>query len=99
MTRFITPPDLEFDKSITKILIRNCTWSDEQINELLQQLSESAPVDIYLYHDSYNDIQWFEGIRAMTMASNVYDCNHFKDQPTVDWLKKIVDQFDSPQTV
>ena len=95
MTRFITPPDLEFDKSITKILIRNCDWTAEQINDLLQQLSDTAIVDIYLYHDSYNDIQWFEGIRAMTSADNVYDCNHYRGQEPIDWLKAIVEKFEA----
>ena len=95
MTRFITPPDLEFDKSITKILIRNCDWTAEQINDLLQQLSDTATVDIYLYHDNYNDIQWFEGIRAMTSVNNVYDCNHFRDQAPKDWLKEIVEKFEA----
>jgi len=95
MTRFITPPDLEFDKSITKILIRNCDWTAEQINDLLQQLSDAATVDIYLYHDSYNDIQWFEGIRAMTSADNVYDCNHYRGQEPKDWLKEIVEKFET----
>ena len=95
MTRFITPPDLEFDKSITKILIRNCDWTAEQINDLLQQLSDTAIVDIYLYHDSYNDIQWFEGIRHMTGVNNVYDCNHYKGQEPKDWLKEIVEKFEA----
>ena len=95
MTRFITPPDLEFDKSITKILIRNCDWTAEQINDLLQQLSDAAIVDIYLYHDNYNDIQWFEGIRAMTSADNVYDCNHYRGQEPIDWLKEIVEKFEA----
>jgi len=95
MTRFITPPDLEFDKSITKILIRNCDWTAEQINDLLQQLSDTAVVDIYLYHDSYNDIQWFEGIRAMTSADNVYDCNHYRGREPIDWLKEIVEKFEA----
>ena len=94
MTRFITPPDLEFDKSITKILIRNCDWTAEQINDLLQQLSDTAIVDIYLYHDSYNDIQWFEGIRHMTSAGNVYDCNHYRGQEPKNWLKEIVEKFE-----
>lgn len=95
MTRFITPPDLEFDKSITKILIRNCDWTAEQINDLLQQLSDTATVDIYLYHDNYNDIQWFEGIRAMTSVNNVYDCNHYIGREPSDWLKEIVQKFEA----
>lgn len=95
MTRFITPPDLEFDKSITKILIRNCDWTAEQINDLLQQLSDTATVDIYLYHDSYNDIQWFEGIRGLTSADNVYDCNHYRGQEPKNWLKEIVEKFET----
>ena len=95
MTRFITPPDLEFDKSITKILIRNCDWTAGQINDLLQQLSDTAIVDIYLYHDSYNDIQWFEGLRGLTSADNVYDCNHYRDQEPKNWLKEIVEKFET----
>ena len=51
MPRFITPPDLEFDKDIIKILIRNCTWTNEQISDILLVLGDKN-YDIYLYNDS-----------------------------------------------
>jgi len=88
MPRFITPPDMEFDKSIPKILIRNCDWTGEQIQHLLENLSDKN-YDIYLYHDAINDIQWFEGIRGMTPVNQVYDCNHYGGQEPLEWLKII----------
>lgn len=88
MPRFITPPDMEFDKSIPKILIRNCDWTGEQIQYLLENLSDKN-YDIYLYHDAINDIQWFEGIRGMTPVNQVYDCNHYRSQEPLEWLKII----------
>jgi hypothetical protein len=88
MPRFITPPDMEFNKSIPKILIRNCDWTGEQIQYLLENLSDKN-YDIYLYHDAINDIQWFEGIRGMTPANQVYDCNHYGSQEPLEWLKII----------
>lgn len=88
MPRFITPPDMEFDKSIPKILIRNCDWTEDQILYLLENLSNKN-YDVYLYCDEFNDIQWFEGIRALTAANRVYDCNHYKGQDPLEWLKVI----------
>ena len=89
MPRFITPPDLEFDKDIIKILIRNCTWTNEQISDILLVLGDKN-YDIYLYNDSMGDIQWFEGIRAMAKA--VLDCNHYQGQDPKVWLKQIDDK-------
>lgn len=88
MPRFITPPDMEFDKSIPKILIRNCDWTGEQIQYLLGNLSDKN-YDIYLYHDDMGDIQWFEGIRGMTPVHHVHDCNHYRGQDPLEWLKII----------
>lgn len=79
---------MEFDKSIPKILIRNCDWTGEQIQYLLENLSDKN-YDIYLYHDAINDIQWFEGIRGMTPVNQVYDCNHYGGQEPLEWLKII----------
>ena len=79
---------MEFDKSIPKILIRNCDWTGEQIQYLLENLSDKN-YDIYLYHDAINDIQWFEGIRGMTPVNQVYDCNHYGGREPLEWLKII----------
>lgn len=91
MPRFITPPDMEFDKSIPKVLVRNCDWTAEQIQYFLENLSDKN-YDVYLYHDNINDIQWFEGIRSMTPTNRVYDCNHYPGQDPLEWLKVIDDE-------
>jgi hypothetical protein len=85
MPRIFTPPDMEFDRTITKILIRNCDWTDEQLQEYVNQLSD-ANYDIYLYNDSMNDIQWVEGIRAM--ATKVYDARDISGD-VLTWLKEL----------
>lgn len=91
MARYIiTPPDIEFDRSIPKVFIRNCNWTAEQVNEILSGLDESKVYDIYIYNDLMNDIQWAEGIR--TQAVKVLDCNHYTEDPKV-WVKRIDDEF------
>lgn len=90
MPRFITPPDMDLDPSIPKVLVRNCTWTEEETKDILAQLSDK-PYDIYLYNDSMNDAQWFEGIRSI--AKTVLDCRHVKDGDFVSWLRKLDDEF------
>jgi len=90
MTRFFTPPDLDFDRTISKVFIRNCPWTDEQLNNLINELSDKR-YDIYIYRDEMKDIQWAEGIR--THASKIYDWRHYKDMQPEDFLRKIDDDF------
>jgi hypothetical protein len=92
MPRFITPPDVEFDKSIPKVLISNCDWTGEQIQYLLDNLGDKI-YDIYLYHNNMDDIQWFEGIRAMTNPKHVYDFKHYSQRDMLDWFKEIDNEF------
>ena len=88
MPRIITPPDLETDRTIPKILIRNAPWTDDEIRDILLQLSD-APYDIYLYNNEMNDIQWFEGVR--NMSRHCLDWRHHKDEDPVEWLKTLDD--------
>ena len=90
MPRFITPPDMDLDASIPKVLVRNCMWDEEQTKDILLQLSDK-PYDIYLYNDTMNDPQWFEGMRGI--VSKVLDCRHVKDGDYVNWLRKLDDEF------
>jgi len=92
MPRFITPPDVEFDKSIPKVLISNCDWTGEQIQFLLGSLGDKN-YDIYLYHDNMNDIQWFEGIRSMTKSNHVYDFRNHTQRDTLEWLREVDNEF------
>ena len=89
---FITPPDVEYDKSIPRVLIKNCDWTGEQIQYLLENLGDKN-YDVYLYHDNINDVQWFEGVRAMTPLNRVYDCNHYQGMEPIEWMRKIDDEF------
>lgn len=86
MPRFITPPDVEFNRSISKVLIRNCPWTNEQLQEFVQHLSDKS-YDIYIYHDSMNDVQWAEGIRGM--CKKVYDYRHYSNLDPITWLRTI----------
>ena len=89
MARIFTPPDMEFDRTIPKVFIRNCDWSEEKILEILNVLGDKE-YDIYLYNDSMNDIQWAEGIR--TQSKKVLDCRHYSEDPLI-WVKRIDDEF------
>lgn len=90
MVKIYTPPDMNFDRSVPKVLIRNCDWSHDKIVQVLEALSDKE-YDIYLYHDNMNDIQWAEGIRAQAVKQ--LDCNHHKEEDPVVWVKKFDDEF------
>lgn len=90
MARIFTPPDMEFDRTIPKVFVRNCDWSEEEIQRILDGLSDKL-YDIYLYNDSMNDVQWAEGIR--TNCSKEFNCNHYKGQDPLEWLGKFDDEF------
>lgn len=92
MPRIFTPPDLEFDRSIPKVLIRNCDWTEEQIQYIVDNLGDKN-YDIYLYSDKMDDIQWVEGIRSMTASKHVYDFRHHLHKDTLAWLKEIDNEF------
>lgn len=92
MPRFFTPPDIEYDMTIPKILIRNCDWTEQQILNIMENLSEKT-YDVYLYNNVANDVQWFEGIRGRLPPNRVYDCNHYKGIDPFEWMKKIDDEF------
>ena len=86
MPRIITPPDLEFDRTIKRFLIRNCPWDDALLETLAQNLSDKL-YDIYIYRDEMNDIQWFEGIR--TSAYKIYDYRDYKHRDPLEWLNSL----------
>jgi len=86
MTRIITPPDLEQDRSIPKVLIRNCDLSTEKLQEILNQLGTKS-LDIYVYHDGMNDIQWCEGLRAMSLRT--YDFKESNGKDVIEWFQQI----------
>jgi hypothetical protein len=88
MPRIFTPPDYEFDRSIKKILIRNCEWTEEQISSYITELSDKI-YDIYIYNDKMNDVQWYEGIR--TSSIKVIDYKNFKNLDPVEWLRTLDD--------
>jgi hypothetical protein len=90
MTRIFTPPDLDFDRSIPKVFIRNCPWTDEQLSNLVDLLGDKR-YDIYIYHDNMNDVQWAEGIR--THAVKTYNWKDYKDIQPEELLRKIDDDF------
>lgn len=90
MTDIYTHPDCNYDRTRDKVLIRNCDWSEEIIQKVVDALSDKE-YDIYLYHDSVNDYQYFEGIRAM--SKKVYDWRHNKHKDPIEWVKEIDDEF------
>jgi hypothetical protein len=90
MPRIFTPPDYEFNRTIPKILIRNCFWSQDQLAEYINHLSDKI-YDIYIYNDSMDDIQWLEGIR--TSSFKVIDYRQYKDIDPIEWLRTLDDIF------
>jgi len=86
MTRIRTPPDLESDRSVPKVLIRNCDLDMEQLKDVVNHLG-SKNLDIYVYHDDMNDIQWFEGIRTMSLRT--YDFREAKGKDLYEWFQQI----------
>lgn len=88
MPTFYTPPDMCFDREVPNVLIKNCDWTGEQIQHYLDNLSEKE-YNIYLYHDNIDDIQWFEGIRAMTRPDRVIDAAKLTHIDTLTWLKEL----------
>ncbi len=90
MTRIFTPPDYDSNRSISKVYIFNCPWSDEQLSQLAMDL-EDKKYDIYIYCDDRNDVQWAEGIR--THAIKTYNWRHYKDMPAQDFLRMIDNDF------
>ena len=90
MTRIFTPPDLDFDRSIPRVLVRNCSWTTSQLYDLVSFLGDKN-YDIYIYHDDMNDVQWAEGIR--TSSTKVYDCRLYTHMKPEDFLRSIDDDF------
>jgi hypothetical protein len=90
MTIIYTHPDIDYDPSRTKVLIRNCDWSFETVQKVVDSLSDKK-YDIYLYNDSVNDYQYCEGIR--TLSKKVYDWQHHKHKDPLDWIKEIDNEF------
>lgn len=88
MPRIFTPPDYEFDRSIPKVLIRNCTWTETELQNIVEQLSD-ARYDIYIYNNEMNDIQWFEGIRSSCIK--VIDFRDYKNIDSIEWLRNLDD--------
>ena len=87
MARYIiTPPDMESDRSIPKVLIRNCYWTPEQVTAILGTLSDKL-YDIYIYNDTMNDIQWAEGIRTQSVKN--FDWRHYQNLDPIQWLRSL----------
>lgn len=92
MPNIYTCPSMNFDRSVPKVLIRNAVWTEQEIQFLVNNLSEKE-YDIYLYHDGMNDVQWVEGIRNMTAPNRVFDYNNYKHRDKLEWLKEIDNEF------
>jgi hypothetical protein len=92
MPRIFTPPSFEFNRLVKRILIRNCDWTEDQLKEYSQHLSDKE-YDIYIYHDRMNDIQWYEGVRSF--SAQVLDYRNYKTLDPVEWLKSLDDYMDT----
>lgn len=86
MTRIFTPPDLDFDRTIPKVFIRNCPWTQEEMINLVEHLGDKR-YDIYVYHESMNDLQWEEGIR--TSSTKTYNWKNYKNMQPLEILEMI----------
>ncbi len=88
MPRLFTPPDFDFDKNRPRVLIRNCPWSDIELQKIVESLSDAA-YDIYIYNDSMRDVQWLEGVRTHSIKNLNY--NEFKHLDPIEWLRTLDD--------
>ena len=89
MPRIFTPPDIDFDRSIPKFFIKNCPWTDEQLQQFIEQIDSTKLYDIYVYRDEMNDIQWAEGIRAQSVKT--FDWKQYQTLDPIEWLRRIDD--------
>lgn len=90
MPDIYTHPDYNFSRDRQRVLIRNCDWTDDQIQNIVNQLGDKQ-YDIYIDNNSNTDIQWAEGVRANCKL--VLDWRYFKHRDPVEWLKEIDNEF------
>lgn len=88
MPRIFTPPDFDFDGNRPRVLIRNCPWTDEELQSYAEQLSDAA-YDIYVYNDNMKDHQWLEGVRTRSVKTLNY--NDYKTLNPIEWLRTLDD--------
>lgn len=88
MPTIFTHPDFNPSRSTKKVMIKNVTWTNEEIQQYLNELSEKE-YEIYLHRPDLKDIQWVEGVR--TMCTKIYDFKQCVDKDPVAWLKEIDD--------
>lgn len=82
MPRIITHPDV-MHEPVPSVLVKNANWANDEIQKIVDALGDKS-YDIYLYSDSNNDIQWYEGIRSK--ARVVLDAAQYHNQDPATWL-------------
>jgi len=88
--RILSPPDYEYSTEIPRIFVRNCYWTQEECQEIVDAVDENKLVDVYYYNNEMNDINWHEGVRNNSKL--VVDCRDYKDQDPTVWVKNLVDK-------
>jgi hypothetical protein len=86
MAKIYTCPDFNFDKTITKILIRNTDWEPDLLQQMVDSLSDKN-YEIYVHNLKDKDIQWLEGVRMS--AKITHDWRHQKNKDPMEFIKEI----------
>ena len=63
MSRFITPPDVDFADD-TSVLLKNYSAADIEVVALTAKCT-ARDFDIYLYKDDYDDTAWLARVESM----------------------------------
>lgn len=86
MSRIITPPDTDFASKNPTVLIINAPRVDIDVIALhLKQLPQS--IDVYLYHDEFEDAGWAFNVAAV--SDKVFTYPNYNVQEITTWLTNV----------
>lgn len=83
MSRFITPPDLDFGDT-TAILLKNYSQTDVELIALTAKCT-AKDFDIYLYKDDYSEPAWLAHVESM--VAKTYNAGENKINEIVEFLQ------------
>lgn len=86
MAAIYTYPDFSFNPNIKKILVTNADWTNEEIQNIVDQISDKE-YEIYLVPTKVPDVQWAEGVRAS--ANKNYNWKHITNKTPLDFIKEL----------
>lgn len=85
MSRFITPPDKDFQQ-IPNILIKNFKPNEVELVALTAKVSP-AEFDIYLYSDDFADADWVDSVEGT--VDKTFDSNTSTVNQVIEYLQSL----------